>query len=342
MNKKYLFWLIVFLPLVSCNKPIEVRKSTPYNLPQPAFFPTARHGMELTVECIELGRHLFYDGRLSGRTQSDSMFSCASCHKQQYAFEAGYNVNGRALGIKGALTPHSMLPLINLAFVRGGYTWNGNVESIESIVRATLIDTIEMAGNIDTIVKRIAAVSLYPPLFEAAFGTSGVTAERICTAVTQFIVTLVSSDSRFDRYVTGRGTLSDDELMGYQLFSTEEGADCFHCHGGQGNMLFSTYLMANNGLDADGIPYRIPTLRNIGFTAPYMHDGRFQTLDEVIDHYSEHVKFSPTISPLMHHLSDGGVWLTPREKQQLKAFLLSLNDTAFVTNPAFSDPFNGQ
>jgi cytochrome c peroxidase len=339
LRKEYLF-LSVILLLVSCSESIEVRKPTPYDPLQPAFFPAVRYNVELTVECIELGRHLFYDGRLSGRTQPDSMFSCFSCHKQEYAFEAGYNVNGRVRGIKSALTPHSMLPLINLAYNGSSYyTWSGNVQSLESIVRATLIDTVEMAGNIDTIVKHIAAIPLYPPLFEAAFGTPTVTADRICTAITQFILTLVSSDSRFDRYVTGRGTLSDDELLGYQLFSTEEGADCFHCHGGRGNMLFSTYLMSNNGLDADGIPYRIPTLRNIGFTAPYMHDGRFQTLDEVIDHYSEHITFSPTISTLMHHLQDGGVQLTPREKECLKAFLLSLNDTSFVTNPKYGSPF---
>jgi cytochrome c peroxidase len=336
---KHSIIILFLLLLVSCNKPIEVRKPTPYSLPQPAFFPTVKNNTPLTEEGVELGRYLFYDGRLSGPTQPDSMFSCASCHKQQYAFEAGNNVEGKVRGIKGALTSKSMLPLINLAYNGNGYTWDGNVSSVEDIVRSTLVDTIEMAGNIDTIVKRIAAIPLYPPKFEAAFGTPTVTAERICNAITQFILTLLSGDSRFDRYVTGRGTLTDDELLGYQLFSTEEGADCFHCHGGQGNMLFSTYLMANNGLDANGIPYRIPTLRNIGFTMPYMHDGRFQTLDEVIDHYSEHVKFSQTISPLMHHLDDGGVQLTPREKQCLKAFLLSLNDSSFVTNPKYGNPF---
>ncbi|MDR1739439.1 MAG: hypothetical protein LBR45_01605, partial [Bacteroidales bacterium] len=176
-------------------------------------------------------------------------------------------------------------------------------------------------------------------LFKAAFGTETVTADRICKAIAQFTRTLVSANSRFDRFVSGTGTLTEEELKGYQLFTTEEGADCFHCHGGGGNMRFSTYLSANNGLDADGIPYRIPTLRNIGFTAPYMHDGRFQTIDEVIDHYSEHITFSPTIDPLMHHLSEGGVQLTPGEKQSLKAFLHSLNDTAFVTNKAHSNPF---
>jgi cytochrome c peroxidase len=338
MKQYTAIWFILIL-VVSCGKPIEVRKATPYDLTPPAFFPSVQNGIPLTVEGIELGRHLFYDGRLSGRTDPDSMFSCVSCHKQQYAFEAGYNVNGKVCGIKGMLTTNSVLPLINLAYNGNGYMWAGNVRSMENLVRATLTDTIEMAGNIDTIVKRISQIPLYVPLFEAAFGTSDVTVERICNAITQFVLTLVSSDSRFDRYVTGRGTLSDDELLGYQLFSTEEGADCFHCHGGEGNMLFSTYLMANNGLDEDGIPYRIPTLRNIGFTAPYMHDGRFQTLDEVIDHYSEHIKFSLTISPLMHHLQDGGVQLTPREKQCLKAFLLSLNDTSFVTNPKYGSPF---
>ncbi|MDR1974535.1 MAG: hypothetical protein LBQ31_07670 [Bacteroidales bacterium] len=340
--KRILILLFSVLLLASCNtKPEEVHEPTPYVLFNPAFFPSLQNipsDNPLTEEGILLGRYLFYDGRLSGRTEADSMMSCHSCHKQEYAFEAGYNVNGRVPGIRGKLTHRSMLPLINLVYTHEGYTWNGNVKSIEEIVRATLTDSIEMAGNLDEIVKTISSIPTYPPMFKNVFGSEQVTADRICKAIAQFVRILVSSNSRFDRYVTGRGTLTDKEMQGYILFTTEEGADCFHCHGGQGNMLFSTYLMANNGLDADGVPYRIPTLRNVGFTAPYMHDGRFQTLDEVIDHYSEHVVFSPTISPLMHHLSDGGVQLTPYQKECLKEFLLSLNDTSFVTNSELGSP----
>ncbi|MEG1718675.1 MAG: cytochrome c peroxidase, partial [Bacteroidales bacterium] len=180
-------------------------------------------------------------------------------------------------------------------------------------------------------------------MFEAAFGTPEITMERICKAIAQFIRTLNSTNSKFDKYLRGEAQLSDDEMRGYVLFTTEEGADCFHCHGGSGNALFSTYSYLNNGLDAtienvgdrfsytqnplDKGAYKVPTLRNIAQTAPYMHDGRFTTLEQVIDQYSEGVKESATISPLMHHASKCGVQLTAQEKIYLKAFLLTLTDT---------------
>jgi cytochrome c peroxidase len=135
---------------------------------------------------------------------------------------------------------------------------------------------------------------------------------------------------------------------------TELGADCFHCHGGEGNPLFTTNLFYNNGKDsvfgdpldrrsvtvnpADIGSYKAPTLRNIAYTAPYMHDGRYKTLDEVIDFYSSGLVWSPTISPLMHHVNDHGVQLTPVEKAELKAFLYALSDTSFIMNPNFTKP----
>jgi cytochrome c peroxidase len=152
----------------------------------------------------------------------------------------------------------------------------------------------------------------------------------------------------------GKVQLSGSELNGYVLFMTEQGGDCFHCHGGDGNPLFTTNLFYNNGKDAvftdpydrfsitgsasDIGAYKAPTLRNLVFTAPYMHDGRFKTLDEVIDFYSSGLVWSPSISPLMHHIATGGVRLTPSQKADLKAFLLTFTDSTYVTNPAFSRP----
>ena len=145
-----------------------------------------------------------------------------------------------------------------------------------------------------------------------------------------------------------------EELNGFVLFTTEEGADCFHCHGSGGNPLFTTHLFYNNGKDTifddpldrysvTGDPmnkgaYKAPTLRNIEFRSPFMHDGRFNTLDEVINFYSHQLVWSPYIDPLMHHISTGGNQLTPIEKNQLKAFLLTLSDTAFIHNPDFGSP----
>jgi cytochrome c peroxidase len=152
----------------------------------------------------------------------------------------------------------------------------------------------------------------------------------------------------------GEEQLTTAELNGYVLFMTEEGADCFHCHGGSGNPLFTTNLFYNNGKDSSfsdsrdrfsvtGDPsdkgaYKATTLRNIELTGPYMHDGRFKTLEEVIDFYSEGVIWSPHVHPLMHHAYDGGIQLTPSEKSDLIAFIKTLRDETFLANPAFGAP----
>lgn len=336
-------------------------------LPQQPYFPTATNipaNNPLSSEGIALGRHLFYDMRIGGRRNADSMISCASCHVQARGFDAGLDNprlrDGKMRGISG-YTAHVPLPLVNIAYNVRGLGWNSALEypagTLEKFIENTLLDTIEFASTKQDIVDRITSIEIYPPMFTAAFGSSTVTFERICMALGQFVRSLVSADSKFDRYLRGEASLSDEEMKGYVLFTTEEGADCFHCHGGSGNVLFTTYEVLINGLDpqenfndpfdrysvshqeADRGAYRIPTLRNIAHTAPYMHDGRFSTLEEVIDQYSENVHYSPHISPLMHHVKEGGVQLTESEKNSLKAFLLTLSDEDVLQNPAYANPF---
>jgi cytochrome c peroxidase len=209
----------------------------------------------------------------------------------------------------------------------------------------------EMAGDTNRTRALIQSIPEYPPLFKAAFGTETVTMKNIGRAVAQFVRSLVSSDSKFDRFLRGEAQLNSSELNGYVLFMTEEGADCFHCHGGDGNPLFTTNLYYNNGKDveftdtrdryhitfqqADIGAYKAPSLRNLAFTAPYMHVGRFSTIDEVIEFYSSGLVYSAYVSPLMHHIANGGNQLTPTEKADLKAFLLTLTDSTFVTNPDY-------
>ena len=173
-------------------------------------------------------------------------------------------------------------------------------------------------------------------------------------AIAQFVRTLISSNSKFDRFMLGEVQLTTAERNGYVLFMTEQGGDCFHCHGGDGNPLFTTNLFYNNGKDslftdpgdrysvtgnlADVGAYKAPTLRNLAFTAPYMHDGRFRTLDEVLAFYNSNLVSSPSISPLMHHIATGGIRLSPPQLADLKSFLLTLTDSSFVVNPTFSRP----
>ena len=362
----------LLMPLLSVSCVITAEEEHPsihyIDWQYPPYFPTTTNipaNNPLSKEGVLLGRYLFYDTRIGGKYGADSLLSCASCHRQEYGFDAGASnarlQNGGMLGASGITTAHVPLPLVNLAYNIRGLGWISALEypqgSLETFIANTLLDTAEFAGNRLEIVERIAGIDLYPPLFKAAFGTPTVSFDRICMALGQFVRSLTSSQSKFDRFLVGQAQLSDQEMKGYVLFTTEEGADCFHCHGGNGNLLFTTYDNLINGLDSpenfndphdrysisgkasDRGAYRVPTLRNIAYTSPYMHDGRFTTLEQVIDHYSENVQYSPDISPLMHHVRQGGVQLTQSEKDCLKAFLLTLSDEEFVNNPEFSNPF---
>ncbi len=363
----------LLIALSSCNKTIDYQSipvATPYTFAIPEHFPTKLNippDNPMTVEGVALGRFLFYDGRLSGRTHPDSLMTCATCHIQASGFECGVDhpnfTGGRPHGLAGVETPHVMLPLVNLVWNGEGYLWNGAVGpgnpaqgggNIESIVLATLTDPNELAGDTARIAALFQSLPGYPALFGKAFGSPRVTAKNIARAIAQFVRTLVSADSKFDRFLRGEINLSPSERSGYVIFMTEQGGDCFHCHGGEGNPLFTTHLFYNNGKDsvfadpldrssvtgytADIGAYKAPTLRNLAFTAPYMHDGRFRTLDEVLTFYNSGLVRSPSISPLMHHIATGGVRLTPAKLADLKAFLLTLTDSSFVTNPAFSRP----
>lgn len=364
------------LIVVSCVKeeviPENVFKTTPYQFNLPNYFPTQFNIPDdnpITVEGVRLGRYLFYDGRLRGYlgTDPDSLMSCGNCHIQGNAFECGIDhskyIGGKTYGVTGIETPHYMMPLINIVFNSEGYFWNGLIcsenpnakrRTLEDIVEMGIIAPHELNSSTDRAVMAISNIPMYPPMFEAAFGTPEVTIERIKKAISQFVRTLVSYNSKFDKYLRGETQLTDSELRGYILFTTEQGADCFHCHGGGGNPLFTTNKFYNNAKDSvfsdnrdrysfTGDPsdigsYKAPTLRNIELTAPYMHDGRFTTLDEVIDFYSEGLIMSPYVSSLMHKIGQGGALLTPNQKMDLKNFLLTLTDNDFITNPTFSKP----
>jgi cytochrome c peroxidase len=362
--------------LVACSDKTEIidpppaYTPTPYELEIPYAFPTKLNIPEdnpLTVEGIELGRYLFYDGRLSGRTHPDSLMSCSSCHIQENNFEPGVDhpvfEGGFVHGLSGQQTHHVVLPLVNLVWNSSGYGWNGsfynnnenpNQRQIEDIVTLSVIAPDEMHGDTSRVKALFQSLDGYPELFYKAFGSDQITFKNMARAIAQFVRTLVSADAKIDRYLRGEEQLTQSELNGFILFTTEEGADCFHCHGGFGNPLFTTHLFYNNGKDTifddpldrfavTGDPmhkgaYKAPTLRNISLGGPYMHDGRFATLDEVIDFYSHEVKWSDQVDPLMHHVLRGGVQLTPSEKADVKAFIATLHDENFLNNPAYSKP----
>lgn len=357
------YYCVIF---VSCKKPEEPYKPTPYNLQIPQFFPTQLNipsNNPLTVEGVDLGEKLFHDNRLCGYTGNnpDSMMCCATCHVKAHAYDVGMDnlrfPEGRTFGRSGIYTPHNAMPLMNLVFNHEGYFWNGMIHSdnpdpnrrtLEDVVTMGILAPHEMNSTTERTVAAIKGVGYYPSLFKKAFGTEEINIDRIEKAIAQYIRTLISSNSKFDRYMRGEEQLTSQELQGYILFTTEEGADCFHCHGSDGNPLFTTNLFYNNGLenvftdtrdrysvsgDSQDIgAYRAPSLRNIEVTAPYMYDGRYKTLDEVLEFYNTGLVNSPYISPLMHKISQGGAYLTPTQMASLKAFLLTLTDEEFISD----------
>ncbi|MCX6281857.1 MAG: cytochrome-c peroxidase [Bacteroidetes bacterium] len=362
--------LIISASCTKSSQDTATAKATPYVIRIPKYFPTELNipaDNPMTVEGVELGRALFHDGRISGRTDPDSMMCCSTCHIQSHSFVCGLDnprfPGGRPHGLTGIPTPHFMLPMINLVWVNNGYLWNGALapanpleakRGLEDMCWMAIVAPHEMIGDTNRSKALIQSISGYPEMFEKAFGSKTVTVKNMGRAIAQFVRTLISANSKFDRFLEGKVQLNEKERRGYVLFMTETGGDCFHCHGGEGNPLFTTNLFYNNGMDSvftdlndrygftgntmDIGVYVAPTLRNVVFTAPYMHDGRFKTLEEVIDFYSSGVVWSPSISPLMHHVMTHGVQLTPSQKSDLKDFILTLTDSSFVTNTTFARP----
>ncbi|NOY51808.1 MAG: c-type cytochrome [Chlorobi bacterium] len=325
-------FIIVLIVLLSqgCKKTATtndpIYKPTPYDLQKPEGFPDLFIDSDnpMTVEGVKLGRMLYYDSIID----KDHSRACAGCHSQEESF---------------TLSSVNSLAHINLGW-NGVYLWNGKIEG-----RLEDIMLFEVEEFFETDMSKLNNDTIYPELFKKAFNADVVTSKEVSYALAQFERTMISANSRWDRYLRGELTLTQAEAQGYELFFTEKG-DCFHCHG---TILFTDNLFHNNGLDSlpepgrelisnnpdDKGKFKSPTLRNIMLTAPYMHDGRYETIEEVIDFYSHGVKWSPTIDPLMKKVGNGGVQLTQQEKNNLIAFLKTLTDTTYINNPELSDPF---
>ncbi|MBL7999449.1 MAG: c-type cytochrome [Candidatus Kapabacteria bacterium] len=249
------------------------------------------------------------------------------------------------------------MPLFNLAYP-ATYFWDGRAATLRQQVLMPIQDPIEMHESLGNVTAKLRASSTYPALFKRAFGSEEITPQTMALALEQFLHTMLSYNSRFDRSRRGELQLTPQEDRGAQLFFTEfnpasskKGADCFHCHG---TSLFTNNEFMNNGLDSahqftdmghfdvTGNPqhkatFKTPSLRNIEVTAPYMHDGRFRTLEEVIEHYNSGVKFSETLATDLK-VTRVGLNLTPQDKADLLAFLRTLTDTTFLNDKRFAKP----
>lgn len=366
MNKlQYLiyFGLIVGTAITSCRKDPAVpgnNNGTGPTLINPSDIFPAQFGIPaiptdnpLTVEGVYLGRLLFYDPILS----IDSSISCASCHFQQNAFADPAKLS---LGVFGLKTGRNAPSLFNLAYSRV-FFWDARQKTLREQVFEPIQAHNEMGMTLPVLQNKLKKNPLYIKWFEKAFGSSPNIFD-MSLAMEQFMFSMVSKGSKFNKFFPGNfNILTEEEKRGAFLFNNfveNGGADCSHCHGGQLIQQNNPNSggIANNGLDmvfkdkgfgaitgkpADMGTFKTPSLLNIAVTAPYMHDGRFATLEQVIDHYSDSVLFdSPTIHPIMKkHQPDGQRNLTAQQKSDLKAFLLTMTDNEYLTNPAYSNPF---
>lgn len=356
---KYLVYVFLLIVLIfSCRKDRVGYKSTPYVLDIPSHFPDMIIPADnpMTVEGVELGRYLFYEKKLSG----DNSMSCASCHMPDNSFS---DPSQFSTGIDGIQGTRQSMALVNMGW-ENFFFWDGRVTTLEKQIIDPVINPIEMHETWKNAIAKLDKDVNYRNRFFRAFGEGGIDSIKASKAIAQFIRTMISGQSKYDvmyKYENGMTlnateqtifqTIDSEEWAGYDLFKSLNGADCFHCHNGP---LMRVKKFSNNGLlpnsindlgraavtnnPEDNYKFKVPTLRNIALTAPYMHDGRFSTLDEVIEHYSSGIHMSPTIDPLIEFGSQGGVQLDAQEKYLLKKFLLTLTDESFINNPKFKDP----
>ena len=303
-------------------------------------------GNPITDAGATLGRVLFYDRRLS----VNDRVSCASCHQQRFGFSDTARVSR---GFAGALTArHSMALAYARVYPNGRFFWDERAPTLEAQVLLPIQDPGEMGLTLDALLTKLRATPYYAPLFTAAFGTPEISTERVSRALAQFVRALLPTASRFDRaFVAGTAApnfaavFTPEELLGEQLYRGRAG--CARCHGQAAQVMVAP---ANNGLDAipaDGGAgqgrFKAPSLRNIAVRPPYMHDGRFRTLEEVVAFYDSGVREGPGTDPRLLQGGPGGapirLGLSATERAALVAFLRTLTDEAFLTDPRFADPF---
>ncbi|HAD97463.1 MAG TPA: cytochrome-c peroxidase [Cryomorphaceae bacterium] len=336
--------------------------ATPYTFKIPEGFPTPNIPADnpMTVEGIKLGRFLFYDPRLS----KDSSMSCGSCHHPRFAFA---DETPSSKGIHGDQTRRNSMPLFNLAWQQN-FFWDGRVTSLEDQALLPVTDQLELDNSWETVVKRLEADSVYPAMFKAAFGPDAITKENAAKAIAQFERSIVSAGSEMDKVVRLKTKTAFDDArarQGMEFFETPvpAGADCFHCHGVQSTAYIMGSLgvlqFSNNGLDKpedrlidrgreevtgnpdDRALFKIPSLRNIALSRPYMHDGSIPDLDSIVEFYNSGGDTTGNTDILLRHPGLGleRNW-TIEQKESLLAFLRSLTDYDYISNPDYQDPFD--
>ncbi|MCW3162135.1 cytochrome-c peroxidase [Chryseobacterium oryctis] len=339
-------FISVFLfNLVSCSDEViqPLEKDEAYNIQVPSYFPEMTFDVSanpITKNGVELGRKLFYEGRLS----RNNTISCGFCHIQENAFtHHGHTVSH---GVDDRIGIRNAPPVQNMAFLKR-YMWDGVIHNLNEQAIIPITDENEMDSSMPEVISKLNSDAKYKKLFKAAYGDENITGERVLKAISQFMATLVSADSKYDRFRQGKEKFTSEESQGMNLFQQK----CASCHSGE---LFTDESFRNTGMyyntqfkDAglhrvtleqkDWMKFRVPSLRNVEFTAPYMHDGRFYTLEAVLNFYSDNVEDNPNLDSQLKQNEHIGIAMTSQEKQFIIAFLRTLSDKGFITNPKFAE-----
>lgn len=314
----------------------KIEFKTPSNFPVPVYNLSRN---PVTPDGFVLGRSLFYDGLLS----RDGTISCGTCHQQFAAFaHSGHDLSH---GIDDQLTFRNTPPVQNLAWQKE-FFWDGGVGDLDLFPINPIQAHNEMDEKLPNVLEKLRLSSKYTALFKKAFGSDTINTQRFLKAIAQFQLMCISSNSKFDKYERGEVSLSQEEMQGKTIFDSK----CGSCHKGT---FFTDLTYRNNGLPVknpadsgrsrvtlnsqDSYTYKVPSLRNITSTAPYMHDGRIANLEKVLDHYEKGVVDSPTLDPLLKNGSERGIALSSEEKRLIIVFLKTLSDDTFLRNKLLSE-----
>ncbi len=362
-NFRYFFFAILILGIacksddevVTEEVPIVVKDETPYLLKIGGFpSPDLPVDNPLTEQGVQLGKMLFYETLLS----KDDSQSCASCHRQDDGFSDSTRFS---IGVEMLPGNRQAMPVFNMAWHSNEFFWDGRAKLLRDQALLPIEDELEMNETLENVIQKLSSVQLYKDQFIRAFGEPEITAEKMALAMEQFMLSIVSNNAKYDRFLSGDLELTASEERGRILYNSEynpffpevSGADCAHCHGG---INFENDQYMNNGLDDDseieddgrfivtGDPgdigkFKVPSLRNIEKTAPYMHDGRFATLEEVVEHYNSGIHSSSTVDPALLATMETGLMLTEQDKIDLINFLKTLTDDTFLSNEEYQNPF---
>ncbi len=336
--------------IIACKKDPEIKTNgdghshTHVTVNVPAGLPPLpiNPNNPITAEGVALGRKLFYDNILS----ANLTMNCGTCHRLKDYFVDSTKQFSK--GIDGIVGTRNAMPLFNLAYAKN-FFWDGGAADLETQVIGPITNPIEMHDDLSNVLSKLRNHPEYPTLFKNVFNTDTISTKLLMYAIAQFERTIVSGNSKYDMYKKGAATLTEQELRGLELYTNENKGDCGHCH--SLGSTFTDFGYRNTGLDSipvdtgrgkitfntlDYGKFKTPTLRNIDKTAPYMHDGRFETLRQCIEHYNRNFKYTANLDPLIAGRTKNT--MTEADIDDLIAFLKTLTDTSFITHSEFDKP----